>query len=631
MVSVNNNKSIYRNWIGHQLRHAANAAAAINRGSVGPRLITGITQNGAFVGDACERLEAIRQAMVGSRRLFRQGNTVVFLSGDRNTVDGCIVRPIVVDGLITKMAPSIIGNVVRCKETKGNSTGKGARIDLPASYDLQFAVPASVLQQVVTMDGFMEEIPEARFITSHPVFDKNFNWLNSGYHAGPRILVCGQDFDPGEMPLVAAGLTVPVTVGEVVDRLPPNIRRWVEGFHWNSAIDLINYVGVAVMMPLMPLFVDSGHPGVLFWGNKPNIGKSLAAQCLAVLKDGEQAAVTNITSDRELENQIASELNDGRTTLFFDNEKGAINSPLLEGNMTSFQLGYRGMYVQSKIRRPNDILWLITTNDGEPTDDLLTRCIHIRLHYEGPPEGHRFKLEEDMLIDHVRTNRTAILAEAAGMTMRWIEAGRPYVDVQCRFAKFGRTIGSILAANGLPGFFSNSKAEIREHSPKLQQLAAVAERVIDERNRNFILELDGSIDTAEKAVHESASHKMEQGDWVPYLQSAGVIASSHATPQQRKSAATNFLKSVVKVPLEVHIGDVEVTVKLVSRPLGKRRVAYALAVEGLEGLLGTASPEAEVQGVAMAAGTPEVTTEATGQQVETEISDATGSGDLWGA
>lgn len=581
------------NWIVRDLRQAQSAASAMARGISGPRLITNVTSSGHFIGEATETMDMIKQSLGDSGRLFRQGNSVVFLTNGYHPGGACVAKPLVVDGVVTKTASAVVSNVVYCREVKANSTGKGAKVDQPLEYLVQFAVPQSVLQQVVVRDRFMEEIPEARFITSHPVFDNDLNWLDVGYHEHQKLLVCGESFDPAELPPVEHGLVAPATVREVLDRLPPLMRDWVRGFHWNSPIDLINYIAGPLMIVLMPQFVDAGHPAMMFWGNKPGIGKSLAAQCLAILKDGEQAAATSLEGGaREIENQIASELNDGRTTLFIDNQKGVINCPILEANMTCAQLGFRGFHTQSKIRRPNDILWLLTTNEGSPSDDLLSRCIHIRLHYEGDPATHRYRATEDEIVRYMKANRPGILAEAAGMVRVWLDAGRPRVHTPGRFEKFSNTIGSILAANGLPGFLSNARAEIREHSTKLQQLTAIAERVIDDRAAGFLWEVDCSIEEADDRFKDQMpEHPMESKDWVGYLSGAGVISPTCNTSQKQKLAVTDYMKTVVKVPLEVIVGDALVQAMIVSRPLRSRRTAYALAVQGLG-----AAPAAEGTG-----------------------------------
>lgn len=580
------------NWIIRDLRDARLAGAALERGSTRPLLISTVTPRGHFIGEADETLNLMMANLKDSGRLYRQGNAVVFLTGGVRPGGSCAPTPIVIDGEVTKTAAAIVRNVMMCRETKTNATGKDS--NQPLEYDLQFAVPQTVLQQVVAKDGFMAEIPEARYIVNHPVFDKDFHWLDVGYHATQCILVCGSSFEPylaestGHRPDVQS-------VTNVLDALPPLTRETVAGFHWNRPVDLINYIGAALMIPLLPVLVEDGHPGVMFWGNQPGIGKSLAAQILAILKDGQQASPTSVDGgSREVENQIASELNDGRTVLFIDNQKGTLNIPILEANMTAAEFGFRGFHVQRKIRRPNDILWLITTNDAVPSDDLLSRCVHVRLHYEGVPDSHRFALSETELVTHVRDNRAGILAELAGMVTRWLDAGRPSTPADSRFGVFGHVVGSVLACNGLSGFLSNTRQEVREHSTKHQQLVALAERLIDSRPKGFVWAVDAAIESADDEFKRRSPPQapMEQKDWVPYLVSAGVIPASCDTPQKQKTAVTQYMASVVKNPVEVDVGEHTVRAMIVSRALRSRRTAYMLAVEGLPAIAEAMSDEA---------------------------------------
>ena len=168
------------------------------------------------------------------------------------------------------------------------------------------------------------------------------------------------------------------------------------------------------------------------------------------------------------------------------------------------------------------------------------------------------------------------------MVRRWMDAGRIMVHTPGRFEKFSNTVGSILAANGLPGFLSNTRAEIREHSANQQQLLAIAERVIDGRAAGFLWEVDCPIEEADDRFKAQVpEHPMESKDWVAYMSGAGVIPPTCNTPQKQKVVVTQYMKAVVKVPLEVVVGESLVHVMLVSRPIGSRRTAYALAVQGL--------------------------------------------------
>lgn len=572
------------NWLIQDLRNATSALAELLQGRSRPLMIQNVTTSGHFVGQAGTTLHRMMKSLRESDRVYRQGNSIVFLTGGNRPGRGCSPTPIAVDGTITTTASAIVSNVLMCSEVRNNATGKRSRPDQPVEYEVQFSVPSSVLQHVVVVDGFVDELPEAQIIINHPVFDRDFQWLDVGYHQDQRILVCGDSFEPAPLGELVSYASPPRSIEEVRERLPPLLRRVVMGFHWNAPVDLINYAGSALQIPLMPMLVEDGHPGIMLWGNKPGIGKSLAAQVLAILKDGQQASPTSVEGGaREVENQIASELNDGRTALFIDNQKGSLNIPILEANMTAKELAIRAFHVQRKMRRWNDVLWIITSNDSLPSDDMLSRCVHIRLHYEGLPERHSFAMTESELVAFVRDNRSAILAELAGMVTRWLDAGRPMSPALSRFVVFGRVIGSVLAANGLPGFLSNTADEVREHSTKHQQLTAVAARIVDGPAPGLIWEIDSPIEQADdefKRLPPPAS-PMEQKDWIPYLMSEGVIGAGCDTAQKRKTAATQFMSSVVKVPVEVDIGDQTVRVMIVSRPLRGRRTTYTLAVTRL--------------------------------------------------
>jgi hypothetical protein len=288
---------------------------------------------------------------------------------------------------------------------------------------------------------------------------------------------------------------------------------------------------------------------------------------------------------KEIENQIASELNDGRTVVFLDNLKGTLNVPVIEANMTAKEVGLRIFHQQKKMRRPNDILWLSTSNEATPSDDMLSRCVHIRLHYDGVPDSHRFATTEHELTRFLHDERSGILAELAGMVVRWLDAGRPMAPAPSRFAVFGRVIGSVLATNGLPGFLTNTAVEVREHSSNHQQLIAVAGRILDGMDRGLVWNAEGRFEGADDEFKRNPPPGLsaEQKDWVHILQSEGVIPATADTPQKRTTAATQFLRGVVKVPVEVDVGEETVRVMIVSRSLGQRRKAYALAVDRLPG------------------------------------------------
>jgi hypothetical protein len=119
------------NWIAREIRDARRALAALDRGITRPLLISNVTPSGQFIGDADETLHRMMDSLRNSDRLFRQGNTLIFLQGGNRPGGGCSPTPVAVDGIVTKVAPAVLRNVMMCHELKGNSTGKGAKVDQP--------------------------------------------------------------------------------------------------------------------------------------------------------------------------------------------------------------------------------------------------------------------------------------------------------------------------------------------------------------------------------------------------------------------------------------------------------------------------------------------------------------------
>ena len=176
------------NWLVQDLRNATSALAELLQGRSRPLMIQNVTTSGHFVGQAGTTLHRMMKSLRESDRVYRQGNSIVFLTGGNRPGRGCSPTPIAVDGTITTTASAIVSNVLMCSEVRNNATGKRSRPDQPVEYEVQFSVPSSVLQQVVVVDGFVDELPEAQIIINHPVFDRDFQWLDVGYHQDQRIL-----------------------------------------------------------------------------------------------------------------------------------------------------------------------------------------------------------------------------------------------------------------------------------------------------------------------------------------------------------------------------------------------------------------------------------------------------------
>jgi hypothetical protein len=127
--------------------------------------------------------------------------------------------------------------------------------------------------------------------------------------------------------------------------------------------------------------------------------------------------------------------------------------------------------------RPNDFLWAFTMNNSRFCHDLITRSCPIQLFYEGKPEDREFESQNPLR--YAAEYRIELLGELAGMVIRWNEMGQPHGQRKHRCAAWASIIGGILHCAGLPEFLSNADEVAASFSTELEDLAALAEAVIN--------------------------------------------------------------------------------------------------------------------------------------------------------
>jgi hypothetical protein len=107
------------------------------------------------------------------------------------------------------------------------------------------------------------------------------------------------------------------------------------------------------------------------------------------------------------------------------------------------------------VRRVNDIVVAMSTNQGMLSADLNNRSLPIRLAPTGNVEDRRSPIG-DPKNEYLPANRMRIEAETFGMIVRWVAAGRPLdTSVRHPFCKWAQTIGGILTVSGYTGFLGN--------------------------------------------------------------------------------------------------------------------------------------------------------------------------------
>jgi len=198
-------------------------------------------------------------------------------------------------------------------------------------------------------------------------------------------------------------------------------------FCWKKPADRTNYLGILLTGLLVSRFIGS-KPAALFNGNQPELGKSVLAQILAILRDGQHVETASYNpNDEEFENRIGTIVRRGVTTIIIDNAKARgrnakIDSACLERSITDPILSYRLLGFSQEIRSENSHLFCITANSPDVSRDLITRCVVINLHYEGDPTKRSFSMDDPEA--YVQTHRLELLGELADQGNQSGQGGR---------------------------------------------------------------------------------------------------------------------------------------------------------------------------------------------------------------
>jgi hypothetical protein len=306
---------------------------------------------------------------------------------------------------------------------------------------LQFA-PLSTHYGAAWMNNLEQlgKLPALNLFTKCPTYTQGFRLVEPGF-----------DQDSG---VYYAGATITQRADlRCLDTL-------LQDFCWQTEGDRTNYLAVLLTALMGPQFVGS-KPALLLNGNQPELGKSVLAQIVAILRDGRPAETASYNpNDEEFEKRLGTLVRDGFTTLIIDNAKARgravmIESATLERSITDPVLSYRLLGQSVAIKAENSHQFIITANSAEVSRDLATRSVVCNLFYEGDPTKRTFRLADPE--GYAMEHREALLGELIGMVERWKIAGKQPGRTFTRFNKrgWGNTLAGILQQSGQRDFLAN--------------------------------------------------------------------------------------------------------------------------------------------------------------------------------
>jgi hypothetical protein len=307
----------------------------------------------------------------------------------------------------------------------------------------------------------------------------------------PAIMASGAMAAASEVPVLEAILQVPyvdASGGRVVDPgynsadktllLPHDLSiqmmrmgearefliDWIADFPFATDSGKAHAIGLA-LTPLVRRMIKGPVPPVLIEAPKPRTGKTLLAQALAAPSSGWVAVRPFPDRPEEQEKSIFAALLKGKPVIVLDNLKGRIDSPTLEMALTAYPtVSGRILGASEEVEVAARSQWILTSNNGEFSEDMIGRLVVIRLdrRTERPDLLDVSKLRHPDIKGWMEANKSKLLSALLTLVSGWVQAGKQGpadgTPGKGSFEAWRDVVGGILNHAGINGFLQVASA-----------------------------------------------------------------------------------------------------------------------------------------------------------------------------
>jgi hypothetical protein len=186
----------------------------------------------------------------------------------------------------------------------------------------------------------------------------------------------------------------------------------------------------ALVRRILPL-----APAFSFDAPAAGSGKTLLAECIALLTGQAPALAPECREEDELRKRLLSFLMEGAPSVLLDNIKGQFKSSALEAFLTASRYADRILGASNIVSLPTNVLFLISGNNFVPVGDLWRRILTCRIDAKvEDAERRNFKVDAKV---HVTAHRQAMVAAGLTLLRGFIADGAPR-STPDRLASFER-------------------------------------------------------------------------------------------------------------------------------------------------------------------------------------------------
>jgi hypothetical protein len=201
------------------------------------------------------------------------------------------------------------------------------------------------------------------------------------------------------------------------------------------------------------------RPVFIYIANAEGAGKTLLAICAITPTHGEAKIDSKLDDQTETKKELLAAVIEARPYILFDNVKGHLNSPALEGFTTSTRFSGRILGVSKMFVGQNITTVFVTGNGCTVSPDMRRRSLFVELRMEEERAEERvFKRELDQRV--LLHWRPQILAALWAIVREWDKARRPGPSrLHNAFPEWSRIIGGIVEVAGYRSPFETAEID----------------------------------------------------------------------------------------------------------------------------------------------------------------------------
>jgi hypothetical protein len=196
-------------------------------------------------------------------------------------------------------------------------------------------------------------------------------------------------------------------------------------------------------------------PIFFYKANRERAGKDYCAEITGIVMNGVANSEPPLadgkeTHDEEFRKKILSTFRLGKNRLHLSNNKGFLNSAVLEFISTNENFSDRVLGSNTTLTFPNTLELSLSANTGITyTPDLANRCVFINLFLDlENPNERQFRMPD--LHGWVKTHRGDVLSALYALVRNWHEKGMPNgKTLFSSFPEWARVCGGIMMTAGL--------------------------------------------------------------------------------------------------------------------------------------------------------------------------------------